>query len=144
MQTDDAGHAPIVVTGRLISGDRDAIVAPVVINGEDLARRAAAQIGSVLAHLPGVSTSGFAPGASRPVLRGFDGPRVQVLTDGLGSLDASSVSADHGVAIDTLNVDQIEVLHGPEVLLYAADPAGGAVDALDLAFRAACRTSPSA
>lgn len=130
-QTDDAGHAPIVVTGRLISGDRDAIVAPVVINGEDLARRASAQIGSVLAHLPGVSTSGFAPGASRPVLRGFDGPRVQVLTDGLGSLDASSVSADHGVAIDTLNVEQIDVLHGPEVLLYAADPAGGAVNALD-------------
>ncbi|WP_298169137.1 TonB-dependent receptor [Novosphingobium sp.] len=130
-QTDDAGHAPIVVTGRLISGDRDAIVAPVVINGEDLARRAAAQIGSVLAHLPGVSTSGFAPGASRPVLRGFDGPRVQVLTDGLGALDASSVSADHGVAIDTLNVEQIDVLHGPEVLLYAADPAGGAVNALD-------------
>lgn len=130
-QTDDAGHSPIVVTGRLISGDRDAIVAPVVIGGEDLARRAAAQIGSVLAHLPGVSTSGFAPGASRPVLRGFDGPRVQVLTDGLGALDASSVSADHGVAIDTLNVSQIDVLHGPEVLLYAADPAGGAVNALD-------------
>ncbi|MFM9936061.1 MAG: TonB-dependent receptor [Novosphingobium sp.] len=131
VQPDDAGHAPIVVTGRLISGDRDAIVAPVVISGEDLARKASAQIGTVLAHLPGVSTSGFAPGASRPVLRGFDGPRVQVLTDGLGSLDASSVSADHGVAIDTLNVDQIDVLHGPEVLLYAADPAGGAVNALD-------------
>ena len=130
-QTDDAGHTPIVVTGRLISGDRDAIVAPVVIGGEDLARRAAAQIGNVLAHLPGVSTSGFAPGASRPVLRGFDGPRVQVLTDGLAALDASSVSADHGVAIDTLNVEQIDVLHGPEVLLYAADPAGGAVNALD-------------
>ncbi len=130
-QPDDAGHPPIVVTGRLISGDRDAIVAPVVISGEDLARKASAQIGTVLAHLPGVSTSGFAPGASRPVLRGFDGPRVQVLTDGLGSLDASSVSADHGVAIDTLNVEQIDVLHGPEVLLYAADPAGGAVNALD-------------
>lgn len=130
-QPDEAGHPPIVVTGRLISGDRDAIVAPVVIGGEDLARRAAAQIGNVLAHVPGVSTSGFAPGASRPVLRGFDGPRVQVLTDGLGSLDASSVSADHGVAIDTLNVEQIDVLHGPEVLLYAADPAGGAVNALD-------------
>jgi iron complex outermembrane receptor protein len=130
-QPDDAGHAPIVVTGRLISGDRDAIVAPVVMSGEDLARRASAQIGTVLGHLPGVSTSGFAPGASRPVLRGFDGPRVQVLTDGLGSLDASSVSADHGVAIDTLNVEQVDVLHGPEVLLYAADPAGGAVNALD-------------
>jgi iron complex outermembrane receptor protein len=130
-QPDDAGHAPIIVTGRLISGDRDAIVAPVVINGEDLARHAAAQIGTLLAHLPGVSTSGFAPGASRPVLRGFDGPRVQILTDGIGSLDASSVSVDHGVAIDSLNVEQIDVLHGPAVLLYAADPAGGAVNALE-------------
>lgn len=130
-QPDDAGHAPIVVTGRLISGDRDAIVAPVVINGDELARHAAAQIGTLLAHLPGVSTTGFAPGASRPVLRGFDGPRVQILTDGIGSLDASSVSVDHGVAIDSLNVEQIDVLHGPAVLLYAADPAGGAVNALE-------------
>lgn len=130
-QPDDAGHTPIVVTGRLISGDRDSIVAPVVINGDELARHAAAQIGTVLAHLPGVSTTGFAPGASRPVLRGFDGPRVQILTDGIGSLDASSVSVDHGVAIDSLNVEQIDVLHGPAVLLYAADPAGGAVNALE-------------
>jgi iron complex outermembrane receptor protein len=120
-----------VVTGRLISGDRDVIVAPVVLTGEDLARNTQPQIGAMLARLPGVSTSGFAPGASRPVLRGFDGPRVQVLTDGLGSLDASSVSADHGVALDTLNIDRIDVLHGPEVLLYAADPAGGAVNAID-------------
>jgi iron complex outermembrane receptor protein len=129
--TDDGGHEPIIVTGRLISGDHDAIVAPVVLSGEALARNASPQIGSLLAKLPGVSTSGFAPGASRPVLRGFDGPRVQVLNNGLGSLDASSVSADHGVAIDSLTVDRVDVLHGPEVLLYAADPAGGAVNAVD-------------
>jgi len=129
--TDAAGHAAIVVNGRQITGDRDAIVAPVVLSGENLARNIAPQIGTMLARLPGVSTSGFAPGASRPVLRGFDGPRVQVLTDGIGSLDASSVSGDHGVALDTLSIDRVDVLHGPEVLLYAADPAGGAVNALD-------------
>lgn len=130
-EPDAAGHAPIIVSGRLISGDHDAIVAPVVLSGEDLARSASPQIGTLLENLPGVSTSGFAPGASRPVLRGFDGPRVQVLTDGIGSLDASSVSADHGVALDTLTIDRVDVLHGPEVLLYASDPAGGAVNALD-------------
>ena len=63
---DDAGHTPIVVTGRLISGDRDVIVAPVVLTGEDLARNTQPQIGAMLARLPGVSTSGFAP---RPVTR---------------------------------------------------------------------------
>ncbi|MCJ2186392.1 TonB-dependent receptor [Novosphingobium beihaiensis] len=121
----------IIVTGRVISGNTDPISAPVVLQGDSLARNLKPQIGQMLANLPGVTTSGFAPGVSRPILRGFDGPRVQVLLDGIGSLDASSVSADHAVSLDTLNVERVEVLHGPRVLLYASDPAGGAVNAID-------------
>ncbi|WP_395394827.1 TonB-dependent receptor [Novosphingobium sp. BL-8A] len=134
--SDDSSHPQetgpeIIVTGRVISGNADPISAPVVLTGDSLARDLKPQIGEMLASLPGVSSSGFAPGVSRPVLRGFDGPRVQVLLDGIGSLDASSVSADHAVSLDTLNVDRIEVLHGPRVLLYASDPSGGAVNAID-------------
>ena len=121
----------IIVTGRVISGNADPIAAPVVLQGDSLVRDLKPQIGEMLASLPGVSSSGFAPGVSRPILRGFDGPRVQVMLDGIGSLDASSVSADHAVSLDTLNVERIEVLHGPRVLLYASDPAGGAVNAID-------------
>ena len=125
-------HGPeIIVTGRVISGNTDPIAAPVVLQGNNLLRDLKPQIGEMLASLPGVSSTGFAPGVSRPVLRGFDGPRVQVLLDGIGSLDASSVSADHAVSLDTLNVARVEVLHGPRVLLYASDPAGGAVNAID-------------
>ncbi len=127
---EDSGQA-IVVVGRLVGGNHDPIAAPAVLQGDALLRDTRPQIGQMLENLPGVSASGFAPGASRPVLRGFDGPRVQVLTDGLGSLDASSVSGDHAVSIDTLNVERVDVLHGPQVLLYASDPAGGAVNALD-------------
>ncbi|MGF7152845.1 TonB-dependent receptor [Novosphingobium gossypii] len=131
-----SGHAQesgpeIIVTGRVISGNADPISAPVVLTGDALARNIRPQIGDMLKSLPGVTSSGFAPGVSRPILRGFDGPRVQVLLDGIGSLDASAVSADHAVSLDTLNVDRVEVLHGPRVLLYASDPAGGAVNALD-------------
>lgn len=121
----------IIVTGRVISGNADPIAAPVVLQGDSLTRNLKPQIGEMLASLPGVSSSGFAPGVSRPILRGFDGPRVQVLLDGIGALDASSVSADHAVSLDTLNVERVEVLHGPRVLLYASDPAGGAVNAID-------------
>ncbi len=128
--SEDSGQA-IVVVGRLVGGGHDPISAPAVLQGDALLRDTRPQIGQMLENLPGVSASGFAPGASRPVLRGFDGPRVQVLTDGLGSLDASSVSGDHAVSLDTLNVDRVDVLHGPQVLLYASDPAGGAVNALD-------------
>ncbi|MDE8650688.1 TonB-dependent receptor [Novosphingobium album (ex Liu et al. 2023)] len=127
---EDSGTA-IVVVGRLISGNSDPISAPVVLQGDTLTRQLKPQIGEMLASLPGVSSSGFAPGVSRPVLRGFDGPRVQVLLDGIGSLDASSVSADHAVSLDTLNVERVEVLHGPRVLLYAGDPSGGVVNGID-------------
>lgn len=122
---------PIIVTGRLFSSERDSIAPPVVLSGDLLDRNIRPQLGDMLAALPGVSASGFAPGASRPVLRGFDAARVRLLVNGVGSLDASTVSADHAVAIDTLSVERIEVLHGPEVLLYAGDPAGGAVNVID-------------
>ncbi|MDE2561659.1 MAG: TonB-dependent receptor [Sphingomonadales bacterium] len=115
----------------MFSPDKDPVMAPVVLAGDQLLRDVKPQIGDTLAKLPGVSSSSFAPGVSRPVLRGFDGPRVEVLVDGIGSLDASSVSGDHAVALDTLNVDRIDVLHGPEALLYSSDPMGGVVNAID-------------
>src|SRR5690606_10879167 len=70
-------------------------------------------------------------GASRPVLRGFAGDRVRVLTDGIGAIDASNTSADHAVTIDPLTAERIEVLRGPAVLLYGGSAIGGAVNVLD-------------
>lgn len=99
--------------------------------GDELILATRMQIGDALAKLPGVSSSSFSPGASRPVLRGFDGDRIRVLTDGIGSIDASNVSADHAVVFDALTVDHIDVLHGPAVLLFGGQAIGGAVNALD-------------
>ena len=102
-----------------------------VLTGTDLQRNLDGQIGEVLARLPGVSATSFAPGVSRPVLRGLQGDRVRVLTDGIGSLDASNTSADHAVPIDPLTAERIEVLRGPAVLLYGSSAIGGAVNVID-------------
>lgn len=102
-----------------------------LIKDAELQRNMAGQVGEVLAKLPGVSASGFAPGASRPVLRGFQGERVRVLVDGIGSIDASNTSADHAVTIDPLTAQSIEVLRGPAVLLYGSSAIGGAVNVID-------------
>lgn len=101
------------------------------IEGDKLDVSLRGQLGETLASLPGVSATSFTPGASRPVLRGFDGDRIRVLTDGIGAIDASSVSADHAVVFDALTVDHIDVLHGPAVLLFGGQAIGGAVNALD-------------
>jgi iron complex outermembrane receptor protein len=56
---------------------------------------------------------------------------VSILTDGIGSLDVSSTSADHAVAINPLTADRIEVLRGPSALLYGTSAIGGVVNVID-------------
>ncbi|PWG03757.1 TonB-dependent receptor [Sphingosinicella humi] len=132
-QTDhvhDEQPGMIVVTGHSIK-DVDLLAGKSVLSGADLVRDLKPQIGDTLASLPGVSATSFSPGASRPVLRGFSGERVRVLTDGIGSIDVSNTSADHAVTIDPLTAERIEVVHGPAVLLFGGQAIGGAVNVMD-------------
>lgn len=109
----------------------DMLAGITVLEDVELTRNLDGQIGEVLKSIPGVSASGFAPGASRPVLRGFQGGRVRVLIDGIGALDASNTSADHAVAINPLTAERIDVLRGPAVLLFGGSAIGGAVNVID-------------
>ena len=130
-QTDDFhGTEEIVVTAPYVER-LDILSGTSAVSGEMLAEKTRAQLGDILSSLPGVSATSFSPGASRPVLRGYQGNRVAVLTDGIGNIDASNTSADHAVTIDTLTVERIEVLRGPAVLLFGGQAVGGAVNALD-------------
>jgi iron complex outermembrane receptor protein len=120
----------IVVTG-FRRNREDVLSGTSVLSGADLTADLRPTIGETLSDLPGVSATSFGPNASRPVLRGFQGERVRVLTDGIGSLDASSTSVDHAVAINPLTADRIEVLRGPAALLFGSAAIGGVVNVID-------------
>lgn len=112
--------------------DFDLLAGTSVLEIRDIQREAVnGQIGDLLAKLPGVSSTSFAPGSSRPVLRGQQGERVRVLVDGLGTMDVSNTSVDHAVTIEPITLERIEVLRGPAVLLYGSQAIGGAVNAID-------------
>jgi len=130
LSDDFHGTDDIVVTAPYVER-LDILSGTSAISGEVLAEKTRAQLGDILTSLPGVSATSFSPGASRPVLRGYQGNRVAVLTDGIGNIDASNTSADHAVTIDTLTIERIEVLRGPAVLLFGGQAVGGAVNALD-------------
>lgn len=127
-------HAPeqqeIVVTG-FQRNREDILSGTSIVSGEELTRDLRPSIGETLARQPGVSATSFGPSASRPVLRGFQGDRIRVLTDGIGSLDVSSTSVDHAVAINPLTAERIEVLRGPSVLLFGSSAIGGVVNVID-------------
>ncbi|MEP2551735.1 MAG: TonB-dependent receptor, partial [Marinomonas sp.] len=109
----------------------DVLAGTSVVEAADIQRNLDTQIGEILAKLPGVSASSFSPGSSRPVLRGFQGERVRVLVDGIGTADVSNTSVDHATSIDPLTAQRIEVLRGPAVLLFGSQAIGGAVNVID-------------
>ncbi|MEO9600259.1 TonB-dependent receptor [Parasphingorhabdus sp.] len=131
----DGGHPvnddeTIIVTADYLD-EFDILAGTSVIARDNILRGLQPQIGDVLTSQPGVSATSFSPGASRPVLRGLQGERVRVLTDGIGTLDVSNTSADHAVTIDPLTTDRIEVFRGPAALLFGSQAIGGAVNAID-------------
>ena len=120
----------IVVTG--FRQNREDVLSGVsVVSGTELVRELRPTIGETLARQPGVSATSFGPNASRPILRGFQGERIRILTDGIGSLDVSNTSVDHAVAINPLTADRIEVLRGPSALLFGSAAIGGVVNVID-------------
>jgi Outer membrane receptor proteins, mostly Fe transport len=130
---DDPTDLPALqVTASPLAGDAETLARPVeVLQGQALDDARGATLGETVARLPGVQTSYFGPGVGRPILRGLDGPRVQVLSSGLGNQDASAVSADHAAGIEPFLADQIEVLKGPATLLFGSGAIGGAVNVVD-------------
>ncbi|MBL1142603.1 MAG: TonB-dependent receptor [Proteobacteria bacterium] len=99
-----------------------------VLNKDELAEKQASTLGETLENIPGVTTNRFSPLASRPVIRGLSGSRVQVLENGIGSMDVSTISVDHAVTIDPLQAEQVEIFRGPSTLLYGSEASGGLVN----------------
>lgn len=124
-------NVDLVVTALIPRRQGDILSGTTVVAGENLTRNLRPSIGETLARQPGVSATSFGPNASRPILRGFQGERVRILTDGIGSFDVSNTSVDHAVAINPLTADRIEILRGPSALLYGSSAIGGVVNVID-------------
>ena len=108
----------------------DLAQATTVLADTALDQRRAPTLGETLAGLPGLNSTWFGPGASRPIIRGLGGDRIRILENGAGTLDGSVVSPDHAVSIEPLLVESIEVVRGPASLLYGGSAVGGVVNVL--------------
>lgn len=114
----------------LIQTAADFAVADHVVDQKALSERATT-IGDALADELGVYSNQFGTGASRPVIRGQDGPRVKVLQHASETADVSTLSPDHAVTVDPILAKQVEVIRGPSTLLYGAGTVGGLMNVTD-------------
>lgn len=136
--TPDDGRDEIVelermtVIGRRIESESLEYVTPAqTLDDRALQWRSSGTVGDLLGREPGISSSYFGPNSGRPVLRGLDGDRARLLQSGLSTMDASTISPDHAVAIDPLVVQRVELLRGPGALLYGPSAAAGVINLID-------------
>ena len=122
----------VTVTASPLAKPGDELIQPsAVLSGSELDDRRGNTVGETVNQIPGVQSSYFGAGVGRPIIRGLEGSRVQVLEGGISSLDLSGASNDHAVTIDPFLADQVEVLKGPSTLLYGPGAIGGVVNVVD-------------
>lgn len=122
----------IIVTAKPLERTVEQLAQPThVLSGDALERRQSSSIGETIADELGVNATYFGPIASRPVIRGQFGERVEVLSNSLSALDASALSEDHAVSLDSILANRVEIIRGPATLLYGSGAAGGIVNIVD-------------
>ena len=142
---DDAVVPKVVVTANPFrTAEGDQILTPAkVLQGDELRDKAGSSLGETLSQELGVSASAFGAGASRPIIRGMEGPRVKMLENGMSVSDVSGLSNDHAVAAEGAVAHQIEILRGPAALLYGSGAIGGLVNVVNERIPTALEAKPT-
>lgn len=119
------------VTGTAVGRNPQAVTQSTTqLSGRGLERELGATIAHTLASQPGIAVRYNGPGASLPVIRGLTGDRILVLRDGLRTADLSGSADDHGLTIDPLAAQRLEVVRGPATLMYGNNALGGVVNVI--------------
>ncbi len=132
-QVEEKSLPAVVVTATPFSANEDTqILTPAkILAGDELRNKLGTSLGDTLSRELGVSASAFGAGASRPIIRGLEGPRVKILQNGMSVSDVSSLSNDHAVGADMATARQVEILRGPAALLYGSGAIGGLINVVN-------------
>jgi len=128
---DESEEQEIIVTAPLEGSRIESLQGAEVLRRDDIVAQLNGGLGDTLDATPGVATTFFGAGASRPIIRGLGEDRVRVLQNGIGAIDASTASPDHAVTSDGLDAERIEILRGAAALAYGGNAIGGVVNVID-------------
>jgi vitamin B12 transporter len=131
-------HDIVVTATRLETPEKKVGSSLTVITGEELARSHKAFVLEALEDVLGLSTlRNGGPGATSSVsIRGANSEHTLFLLDGLELNDPINPSRSYDLAHLSLSqVERIEILRGPQGLLYGSDALGGVVNIITRAGR---------
>lgn len=118
----------VIITG--VSGATSIRKTPVPITSvkrTSLLQIPSANIIDALSHVPGVSQLSTGPAISKPIIRGLGYNRVVTVNDGIRQ-EGQQWGDEHGIEIDEMSVNKVEILKGPASLMYGSDALAGVVN----------------
>lgn len=126
---DNGGFEEIIVTARKSQERaRDVPVSITAVSGASLAEAKITQIGDLTARIPTLSIS---YGATQPLvlIRGFGTGNGQSFDQAVGKfIDNVSYGRDQDARLPLFDIERLEVLKGPQVLLYGNSSTAGALN----------------
>jgi iron complex outermembrane receptor protein len=102
-----------------------------IVKREDLFRNTSTNLIDNLSKTPGVAQVSTGPAISKPFIRGLGYNRVIVVNDGIKQ-EGQQWGDEHGIEIDELNVNRVEILKGPASLTYGSDALAGVVNIISI------------
>ncbi|MBV6493188.1 MAG: Vitamin B12 transporter BtuB [Turneriella sp.] len=117
----------IIISGFRPIDEADFGGSATVIEGKSLTRVRGQNLAESIRDVPGVSLQSTGNAVAKPIMRGLSSYRSLLLLDGIPE-EAQQFGDEHGPNIDNLDVERIEVLRGPQSLIFGSGAIGGAVN----------------
>ncbi len=128
----ELGSSPIAMTPITITAApaaKSALNTPAsvsVLEGRQMDKERGETIAAAIQNEPGVSMIGEGLTVVKPVIRGLNSQEIVIVEDGVRS-EAEQWGNEHAPEIDPLGTNRIEVMRGPNSLLYGSDAVAGVI-----------------
>ena len=126
-----SGEEIVVTATRLATPLREVASSVTVITAADIERKGAKTVGEALRDVPGLAVTQTGPTGSVTAvsLRGAKTEQTKVLIDGVCVNDPISPGGGFNFGnLQTEDVERIEVVRGPQSVLYGSDAIGGVIN----------------
>lgn len=96
--------------------------------GNDYHKNLKTTLAQLVENRVGLSIQSMGQAVGQPVLRGYKSDRFLLTEDGITIGDLSNTSVDHAVSVDMASFNKINIIRGPETLLFGSNTIGGVID----------------
>jgi len=97
-----------------------------VVKKSDMQKYGAFTVMDIINRVPGVEGLTTGPLVIRPIIRGLSSNRVLTVVDGV-RFETQQWDNEHGIGVNELGLDRVEIIKGPSSLLYGPEAMGGVV-----------------